>query len=76
MKDSAAAHALDALPQDEAELIESLASVNPRLRDELDSYRRVAAELIEGLLAPAPAPPPALWERISKAAGITNTMLR
>jgi Anti-sigma-K factor rskA, C-terminal len=67
--DEAAAHALNALPADEADELERLQ--DDELADELASFRRVAVALTDGLPDIVPAASPELWDRISAEAGIT-----
>ena len=67
----AAAHAINSLPENEAEQFERSINSDRYLRDEFDSFRRVAADLANGLPDIVPAASPELWERISQETGIT-----
>jgi hypothetical protein len=69
---SVAAHALNALPSDESALVEVAIGVDDDLRSEYDSYRRVAAELVEGFSDVVPAASPQLWRRIELAADLAT----
>lgn len=69
--DNAAAHALHSLPEDEAAAFERSIADNEHLQDDLESFRRVASELIHGLPDIVPAASPELWDRIGREAGIT-----
>lgn len=66
--DTAAAHALHALPSDEAIAFEQ--HIDEGLADELASFRRVAVALTDGLPDIVPAASPELWDHISDRAGI------
>lgn len=68
--DNAAAHALNSLPADEAELFDHTVAEDQYLAKELESFRRVASELIHGLPDIVPAASPELWDRIGREAGI------
>lgn len=70
--DDAATHSLHALPNDEARDFDGLVASNLELEEDLDSFRRVAAHLIDGLPDIVPAASPALWDRISEGAGISE----
>jgi len=70
-RNDAATHSINAFPAGEAEEFEE--DIDPETAQELDSFRRVAAALTDGLPEIAPAPAPDLWDRISAEAGITST---
>jgi anti-sigma-K factor RskA len=70
--DDAATHSLNALPDDEARNFEELVASNLELEEDLDSFRRVAANLLDGLPDIVPAASPEVWESISAAAGFTE----
>lgn len=69
--DNAAAHALHALPKDEAHAFEQ--RLDAELTEELDSFSRVTLALIEGLPDIVPAASPELWDRISQECGIADS---
>jgi hypothetical protein len=66
---NAATRAINALPAEEAEAFDSLASEDPYLSGHLDQFRHVADRLVEGLPAVSPAPSPVIWERIAHEVG-------
>jgi anti-sigma-K factor RskA len=68
--DDAAVYAINGLPPDEAYSLDK--SLDPHLREEIDSFRRVAVALTDGLPDIVPAASPELWNRISEQAGITS----
>ena len=70
--DNAAVHSLNALPKDEATEFQERVESDLELAEDLDSFRRVATGLIDGLLDIVPAASPELWDRISDEAGITS----
>jgi hypothetical protein len=63
--DAAAAHALNALPPDEADRVDAAISSNRRLAANYDAFRRVAATLADGFPEAAVAAPGDLWDRIA-----------
>lgn len=67
--DTIATHAINALPREEANELDSL--LEDEMVAQLASYERVAVALTDGLPDIAPAAPPDLWDRISQEAGIT-----
>jgi hypothetical protein len=67
--DTAATHAVHALPADEAASFEHGLSAD--LEGALASFRRVAAVLIDGLPEIAPPVSAALWDRIAESSGIS-----
>lgn len=69
---TAAAYALNSLPEDEVGAFKQEMAKDKYLEDEYDSFRRVAADLANGLSDIAPAASPELWERISQETGITE----
>jgi len=70
VEDSVAAHALHALPPDEALMAETAIHVDPRLQAEYEAHRRVATKLATGFPEVVPVMSPALWNRISRSAGL------
>jgi anti-sigma-K factor RskA len=70
--DAAAAHAIHALPADEAARLER--QMDADLAGELATFRRVAIALIDGLPDIVPAASPELWDRISQRAGISSSV--
>jgi len=70
--DAAAAHAIHALPADEAAWLER--EMDAGLARELASFRRVAVALIDGLPDIVPAASPELWEHISERTGISSSV--
>lgn len=64
-EDLIAAHALDALDASEVAEVERVLQQDPRLRDELDDHRAVAAVLAEAVEASPSTPSPAVWEGIA-----------
>lgn len=73
LDDSVAAHALNALPADESALVEAAIGFDEELKDDYESYRQVAAELVEGFSDVVPAASPQLWDRIALAAGLATS---
>jgi len=71
--DTAATHALHALPVEEAIKFEQ--GIDPGLAEELASFRRVAVALTDGLPDIVPAASPELWDHISERAGIRPALL-
>lgn len=71
--DNAAAHALHSLPPDEAATFERSIADDEYLLEDLESFRRVASELIHGLPDIVPAASPELWDRIGREAGIITS---
>lgn len=67
--DTAATHAINALPDNEA--IDFEQNIDEALEDELDSFRSVAVALANGLPDIVPAASPELWDHIRERAGIT-----
>jgi hypothetical protein len=66
--DTAATHALHALPENEAASFEQGLSAD--LAGALASFRRVAAFLLDGIPEIDPSVSPNLWHRIAESAGI------
>jgi hypothetical protein len=73
LDDAAAAHALRALPADESALVEAAIAFDEDLKVEYESYRRVAAELVEAFSDVVPAASPQMWDRIALAAGLESS---
>jgi hypothetical protein len=71
--DAAAAHALNALPEDESALVEAALGFDEELKLEYEANQRVAAELAEGFSDVVPAASPQLWDRIALAAGLATS---
>jgi len=59
-EDSAAVHALNALPADESRSLDAAMELDPGLRADYEAHRAVAAELVEGFSDVVPAPSPQL----------------
>lgn len=70
--DAAAAHAIHALPADEAARLER--QMDADLARELAAFRSVAVALIDGLPDIVPAASPGLWDHISERAGISSSV--
>ena len=73
LDDAVAAHALDALPADESALVDVAIGFDEELSEEYESFRRVAAELVEAFSDVVPAASPRLWDRIELAAGLESS---
>ena len=73
LDDAVAAHALNALPEDESALVSVAIDFDDELSDEYEAYREVAAELVEGFSDVVPAASPQLWDRIALAAGLESS---
>ncbi len=73
LDDSVAVHALNALPEDESALVAAAIGFDEELNDEYESFRRVAAELVEAFSDVVPAVSPQLWDRIELAAGLDSS---
>jgi anti-sigma-K factor RskA len=73
LDDSVAAHALNALPEDERALVEAAIDFDEELRIKFESYQRVASELVQGFSDVVPAASPQLWDRIALAAGLESS---
>lgn len=67
---TAATHAINALPASEAEQFRDLAEDDEYLSHHIDSFRRVAAELADGLPDIVPVASPVIWDRIADETGI------
>lgn len=67
---TAAAYALNALPEDERGAFDKVLAEDKYLTAHVESFRRVAAELIEGLPEIVPVPSPSIWSRIVEETGI------
>ena len=67
---TAAARALNALPRDETEHFDAMIEQHAYLADHVDSFRRVAVELADGLPEIVPAASPEIWNRIVDETGI------
>lgn len=74
VEDSVAAHALHALPPDETLMVETAIHVDPHLQAEYEAQRRVAAKLATGFPEVVPVMSPALWNRISRSAGLQGVV--
>jgi len=73
LDDSVAAHALNALPEDERDLVETAIGFDEELNSHYDAHRRIAAELVEGFSDVVPAASPNLWDRIALEAGLVTS---
>ena len=73
LDDSVAVHALNGLPEDESALVEVAIGFDEELKDEYESFRRVAAELVEAFSDVVPAASPQLWDRIELAVGLESS---
>jgi anti-sigma factor RsiW len=73
LDDAVAAHALNALPEDESALVSVAIDFDDELSDEYEAYREVAADLVEGFSDVVPAASPQLWDRIALAAGLESS---
>ena len=73
LDDSLATHALNALPEDERDLVETAIGFDEELNSHYDAHRRIAAELVEGFSDVVPAASPDLWDRIALAAGLESS---
>jgi anti-sigma-K factor RskA len=73
LDDSVAAHALNALPEDERDLVETAIVFDEELNSHYEAHRRIAAELVEGFSDVVPAVSPNLWDRIALEAGLATS---
>ena len=73
LDDAVAAHALNALPEDESALVSVAIDFDEELNAEYEAYREVAADLVEGFSDVVPAASPQLWDRIALAAGLESS---
>ena len=73
LDDSVAAHALNALPEDERDLVETAIGFDEELNAHYETHRRIAAELVEGFSDVVPAASPELWDRIALEAGLATS---
>ena len=73
LDDSVAAHALNALPEDERDLVETAIVFDAELNSHYEAHRRIAAELVEGFSDVVPAASPELWDRIALEAGLVTS---
>jgi len=73
LDDSVAAHALNALPEDERDLVETAIGFDEELNLHYEVHRRIAAELVEGFSDVVPAASPDLWDRIALEAGLVTS---
>ena len=73
LDDSVAAHALNALPEDEKDLVETAIVFDEELNSHYEAHRRIAAELVEGFSDVVPAASPNLWDRIALEAGLATS---
>jgi len=73
LDDSVAAHALNALPEDERDLVETAIGFDDELNSHYEAHRRIAAELVEGFSDVVPAASPNLWDRIALEAGLVTS---
>ena len=69
---NAATRVLNALPSDEADAFDKLIAEDQYLREHVDSFSRVAVELVDGLPEIVPAASPIIWQRIEEETGIGN----
>jgi hypothetical protein len=67
---TAAARAINALPPEEAAEFDEMVEGDVYLLAHVDSFRRVAIELTDGLPEIVPVASPVIWERIVKETGI------
>jgi anti-sigma-K factor RskA len=73
LDDSVAAHALNALPEDERDVVETAIEFDEELNSHYQAHRRIAAELVEGFSDVVPAASPLLWDRIALEAGLVTS---
>ena len=73
LDDSVATHALNALPEDERDLVETAIGFDEELNSYFEAHRRIAAELVEGFSDVVPAASPDLWDRIALEAGLASS---
>jgi len=73
LDDAVAAHALNALPEDESALVSVAIGFDDELNEDFERFREVAAELVEGFSDVVPAASPQLWDRIALAAGLESS---
>lgn len=73
LDDNVAAHALNALPEDERDLVETAIVFDEELNSHYEAHRRIAAELVEGFSDVVPAASPGLWDRIALEAGLATS---
>ena len=73
LDDSVAAHALNALPEDERDLVETAIVFDEELNSHYEAHRRIAAELVDGFSDVVPAASPELWDRIALEAGLVTS---
>jgi len=67
---TAAARAINALSETEADVFDEMAQQDTYLTDHVDSFRRVAMELVDGLPEIVPVASPEIWDRIAGETGI------
>lgn len=67
---TAAARAINALDESEARAFDEMAQQDAYLADHVDSFRRVAIELVDGLPEIVPVASPEIWDRIASETGI------
>jgi hypothetical protein len=67
---TAAARAINALPPAEAAEFDAMTEEDAYLSEHLESFRRVASELAEGLTEIVPVASPVIWDRIVQETGI------
>ena len=72
LSDCVAVHALNALPVDEAVLIEVALELNEDLATQFAAHREVVAELAEAFSNEGPSCPALLWDRITQSAGFEH----
>lgn len=70
---TAAGRAINALPDAEADRFDVLIEHDAYLADHVESFRRVAVELADGLPEIVPAASPIIWERILDETGIGSS---
>jgi len=73
LDDSVAAHALNALPEGERDLVETAIGFDEELNSHYEAHRRIAAELVEGFSDVVRAASPDLWDRIALEAGLATS---
>ena len=73
---AAATRALNALPPEEASAFDEMAAKDEYLSEHVESFRRVASELVDGFPEIVPAATPEIWERIAAATGIDGAAQR
>ena len=73
LDDADAAHALNALPDEDTDLVETANDCDEELNSHYEAHRRIAVELVEGFSDVVPAASPDLWDRIALEAGLVTS---